>query len=240
MVPIPEGMSESDIEVAIHSIIKAHPILRGRISEIDGTPYLITDSEPVIEHGSPEGFIRPFVLSEGLCRFRIVPGYILWDMHHTIMDAESRRILISEFRKAFSGIRLDEDMGFLVPAIDSPDQDYVEDAESFFASVLGDERDLPVPDGGTPGRESIGLDIRPKDIERFDTTPGVFFASVFGYTLSRFSGSSGAVFPMTEKGRIPGTENSVGMFVRTFPVSVDCSDATAGEFLEKASESVLG
>ena len=240
MIPVPEGISDSEIEAVICSVVEAHPILRGRISEIGGTPYLTTDSEPVIEHGSPDGFIRPFVLSEGLCRFRIVPGYILWDMHHTIMDAESRRILISEFRKAFSGLPLEEDLGFLVPAIDSPDQDYTEEAESFFASVLGDERDLPIPDGGTPGRGSIGLDIRPKDIERFDTTPGVFFASVFGYTLSRFSGSSGAVFPMTEKGRIPGTENSIGMFVRTFPVQIDCSDSATDEFLEKASGSVLG
>ena len=240
MVPIPEGMSEAETENAIRSVMEAHPILRGRISEIDGTPYLTTDSEPVIEYGSPEGFIRPFVLSEGLCRFRIVPGYILWDMHHTIMDAESRRILISEFRKALSGLQLEEDLGFLVPAVDPPDQDYTEEAESFFASVLNGERDLPIPDGGTPGRGSIGLDIRPKDIKRFDTTPGVFFASVFGYTLSRFSGSSKAIFPMTEKGRIPGTENSVGMFVRTFPVSIDCSDAATEEFLEKASGAVLG
>ena len=238
VIPVPDGFDPEDV---IRKIVEAHPVLQGRISEIDDVPYIITDSEPVIEHGTPEGFIRPFDLSKGLCRFRIGAGYILWDIHHAIMDAESRRVLISEFRRIFTGIPLKRETGFVISAVDSPDYDYLREAESYFASILDSEHDLPQPDGGdSPGLISLRLRIGPSDIQKLGVTPGGFFSSAFGYTLSRYSGSPKAVFPMTEKGRKPGTEDSIGMFVRTFPISIDCSESTVKEFLSSASETILG
>ncbi|MBO4568667.1 MAG: amino acid adenylation domain-containing protein, partial [Candidatus Methanomethylophilaceae archaeon] len=154
---------------------------------------------------------------------------------------ESRRILISDLRKAFSGIPLDKDLGFLLSVADAPDADYIDDAMSFFDAAFDDERDLPVFDnGGAPGSATVRLGISVGDIPA-GATAGTFFAAAFGYTLSRFSGSSKAVFPMTEMGRdLPGTENAIGMFVRTFPVAIDCSDRPVSDFVSASADSVLG
>ncbi|MBO4568540.1 MAG: amino acid adenylation domain-containing protein, partial [Candidatus Methanomethylophilaceae archaeon] len=85
--PIPEGASDEDAAEAIRKVVDAHPVLSMRIEDVDGEPWMVPGRAPDIETGALEGFIRPFDLSDSLCRFRIAPGYVLWDAHHTIMDA---------------------------------------------------------------------------------------------------------------------------------------------------------
>ena len=239
MYPIPEGASDDDVLNAIDAVLDAHPVLSMRISEIGGGPWLVPGDRPVIEKASDDEFLRPFNLSESLCRFRIVPGYIQWNVHHVIMDAESRRILICDFGSAFSGIPIQPEYGFLTSATDLPDADYSEDALSYYDSVIEDI-ELPVEDGnGVKGSFEMPLAVSARNIPS-GMTAGGFFTSVFGYTLSRFTGSKRAVFPITENGRnARDTEDAVGMFVNTFPVSIDCSDRPVSEFLNSSMDSIL-
>ena len=70
-------------------------------------------------------------------------------------------------------------------------------------------------------------------------TPNQFFTCVFAYTLSRFTGSSKVLFNLLEDGRghIDLSE-SVGMFVRTLPLLMDCSNQNISSFLEYSSDLV--
>ena len=47
---------------------------------------------------------------------------------------------------------------------------------------------------------------------------GSFFTGVYGYLLSRFSGGGEALYSSIYHGRTPETMNTIGMFVKTFPV----------------------
>jgi len=97
------------------------------------------------------------------------------------------------------------------------------------------DRDLPVPDGsGAVGSSKIRLDISASDIPE-GTAPSCFFAAVFGYTLSRFSRSSKAVFPMIEQ----SIESDARASFHTFPVSVDCTDRQVSDFILSSSDSIL-
>ncbi len=236
-VPVPEGAEPS---AAIAAVISAYPVLSSRIELVNGVPYLVTDSPPSVESGPSEGFVRPFDMAKGLCRFRIAPGRIMWDAHHVIMDAGSRAVVASALTRALAGETLTQDLGFLKAVTEAPDADYLEDAYEYYSKEADSDAELPTPDGdGTMGSDSIRLGVSRNDVSALRTTAGVLFAAAFGYTLSRFSGSSRAAFPMTENGRIPGTEGSVGMFANTFMAYIDCSDASAEDFLNAASDSIL-
>ena len=73
-------------------------------------------------------------------------------------------------------------------------------------------------------------------IQKHSLTYNQFFTTVFGYTLSRFSGSDKVLFNIVENGRghIDLSE-SVGMFVKTLPVLMDCSNQNIDSFLEYSS-----
>lgn len=81
-------MGEDEAADAVRRAVEAHPVLSMCIAEIDGEPWMVPGRRPVIERDDGSPFVRPFVLSESLCRFRILPDRIMWDVHHCIMDAE--------------------------------------------------------------------------------------------------------------------------------------------------------
>jgi len=63
-----------------------------------------------------------------------------------------------------------------------------------------------------------------------------FFTSVFAYTLSRFTGSSKVLFNLVEDGRgHVNLSDSIGMFVRTLPLLIDCKDQEISSFLKNSS-----
>ena len=58
--------------------------------------------------------------------------------------------------------------------------------------------------------------------------------------LSRFTGSDDAVFAHIVNGRdLTSSENSVGMFVRTLPIALDCRDRPVEDFIKGSSDRIL-
>ena len=93
---------------------------------------------------------------------------------------------------------------------------------------------------------SVGLPIRGvrEDVLSFVHDRGItvssFLNAVFAYTYSRFVGGSKVYYTFTENGRHEDyTQEAVGMFVRTVPVLVDCSNKSVGDFLSGVSDLVL-
>ena len=61
----------------------------------------------------------------------------------------------------------------------------------------------------------------------------ILFTGVFAYTLSRFTGDNKVLFNVLDNGRDKlGNYESIGMFVNTLPLLVDCSDKDPASFMD--------
>jgi amino acid adenylation domain-containing protein len=247
---IPEGTSGDAAREALLSLLYIHPILRSRIVMKDGEPWFSVDAEPEITASdSPADDIRrPFVLSEELSRFHIISGKsIQAAFHHTVSDGLTVGIIGRTLQSIFAGHTPERDIGFLRDASLHSSSDTAA-AEGFFRDMLSDvDGDLvPIPDpDGRFGMGSIRLSGSIDSISvaarSMGSTPANFLATAFGYALSRFTGSSTAVFSHIVNGRdLTSSEDSAGMFVRTLPVAIDCRDRPVSEFVSESSERILG
>ena len=68
-------------------------------------------------------------------------------------------------------------------------------------------------------------------------THNQFFASAFAYTLSRFTGSPKVLFNLIEDGRRHmELSRSVGMYVKTLPMLIDCTNGDVSSYLNYSSD----
>ena len=255
--------SVEDIRSALGVMFDVHPVLGMCVSDNFDVPYLIKGSEPsiIVESDVNNDFItqfltEPFDLHDSLCRFLIVEeedGFVLNAVfHHIIFDALSSDVFKRDLHTILVGGDVDLDDSFLkVSAFNqqiTESSDYAE-AEEFYESMLvdiddvGELLDSVLADG--PGSTLIDLDID-KDllksfIEKHNVSENVLFSSVFAYTLSRFVGSEKVSFNIIENGRDRFNNfDSVGMFVNTLPLLVDCKNQDISSFVEYLSDMVYG
>ncbi|MBP5203582.1 MAG: AMP-binding protein, partial [Candidatus Methanomethylophilaceae archaeon] len=243
---IPAGATEEDAKDALEKVLEAYPVLSSRITDKNGEPWLVFDAKPEVRTDEPES---P-VLSRCLSSFSVSDGKIRGLISHIVFDGMSYAVLADSLSRAFAGETLERDDGVLVSsAFDRSvkgDGRFAE-AERMFDSMLcdGDADSGLVGDSGRPGELTQELSSRVEDIKRFakscGSSMGTLMTSVFAYTVSRFSGRSDSVFCVLNNGRsLPGLERSVGMFVRTVPVRIDCSDRSIKEFVSMASKTAYG
>ncbi|MBP5203300.1 MAG: AMP-binding protein, partial [Candidatus Methanomethylophilaceae archaeon] len=248
-VPLDPGTSEADAWKAVDSVIDAHPILRARMASRDGRPWMLFDAEPERCGPEDESFEdRPFALSERMCRFSVREGKVLVCACHIVMDGLSAKIVEKDIRASVDGAALSEDRGFMLSSVHDArmkDSGPYAEARAFFDSMLddADEGLLHDPDGSlgvtdyslTADKEKVA------ELARFmGTTSGAVHAAAFAYAISRFTGRSDATFCVADNGRdAKGLEDSVGMFVRTVPVRMDCSDRGVRGFISESSEVLL-
>ena len=249
-----------DIEGAIDKLIEMYPILSARIIVDDNVPSFCFDAKPQIKKGSVndiEEFVQPFELDKSLSRFLIVEDeeskILCVDCHHLIFDGTSFKIILESFDSILNGLNNDYvDNGVLrqisFEENNIVDSDYMENAQKFFDGMLVDEDEcldlLPSidSDGGTHKYEDY-LKISKENFDSFlhenSITYNQFFTSVFAYTLSRFTGSTKVMFNLVGDGRGHlDLSNSIGMFVRTLPLLVNCENQKTKSFLKYASELV--
>ena len=78
-------------------------------------------------------------------------------------------------------------------------------------------------------------------LKRHDISENILFSSVFAYTLSRFVGSEKVLFNIIDNGRDRFQNyDSIGMFVNTLPLLVDCTNQNVDSFLDYMSDMVYG
>ena len=125
------------------------------------------------------------------------------------------------------------------------DSSYAEDAKGFFDKMLADREEayelLPSPTAEDDESEYIySFDIDSETLNSFmqghSLTHNQLFASIFAYTLSRFAGSDKVLFNLIEDGRGHfDLSGSVGMFVKTLPVLMDCKNQDIDSFFKYSS-----
>ncbi len=247
--------SFADIKKALSSLFDCFPILKARIINDNGILSFSFDAEPKIDKGLPSdlhSFVQPFNFDESLSRFLFVKNndssFLCIDIHHMIFDGTSLNILLN---KLFSILNNEYDDDFIDNGVlraisfeENISSDYMANAQEFFEEILADRDDAG---------ELVDLSYDSSDFEFIDTfdidqeyldsflqnnsiTYNQFFSSVFAYTLSRFAGSEKVLFNLVENGRGHiDLSQSVGMFVRTLPVLLDCSNQDISSFLDVSS-----
>ena len=248
-----------EIEGALIKLFEAYPILRARVIGNNGNlPDCVFDAQPEISRGSLndiKSFVRPFELDKCLSRFLIVDdgtsAVLCMDFHHLIFDATSINILLDKLLSILNGKDADlVDDGILrqVSFEENISSDYMDDAGAFIDGMLAGREeayDLLSSVGGSDGFEyvdTLGIDndCLTSFLETHSITHNRFFASVFAYTLSRFTGSSKALFNILIDGRRHiDLSESVGMFVKTLPVLIDCTNRDVSSFLDYSSDLIV-
>ena len=246
-----ENYSADDIEKAINKLTQIHPILNARVINNEEGLYFIFDSHPEIRQGTPkdiDSFVRPFELERYLSRFLIIESesVLCFDCHHLIFDGTSIDVLLNcleSILKNDSPDSVDDGVLRQISFEENISREYFSNAKDFFDDMLVDNDEV------CELLSSVNPDDEMEYINTFDVdedfnsflqshsiTPNQFFSSVFGYTLSRFTGCSKVLFSLIENGRgYMDLSNSIGMFVKTLPVLMDCSNQDVDSFLNYSS-----
>ena len=255
-VDFEDGYSLKDIKDALIKLLDVYPVLKARfISSKEKLPYCVFDAKVEIKEGNLsdiESFVRPFELDKYLSRFLIVENgesvSLCFDIHHLIFDGTSLNRLLNTLFSILDNENVDfTDRGILrqIAFEENLDSSYLDEAHEFYEAMLADIDEvyelLPSVDVDD-GYEFIStIDMDDKYLSSFlqsnEITHTQFFASVFSYTLSRFTGSSKVLFDLIVDGRghIDLSE-SVGMFAKTLPILMDCKNQDVSSFLKYSSD----
>ena len=253
------GLDKSidEIKNAIACLIEKHPVLKGRV--VDGDiPLLVCDSYPSIDTADEVDYtklIKPFDLDKSLARFSIIETdenkYIFYDFHHMINDATSRTVVYEDLNSIFDGTFDDTvDFGFVYASRDSFESKFSNDykkAYDFFNRNLSDMDEVSTMGYDLEGIVNIiglpihGVRSQVEDFCReYGITVGNFLNAVFAYTYSRFTGNDKMYYTYTEHGRHEEyNQKSLGMFVRTIPLIIDCKNRSVKDYLLEVSDLVL-
>ncbi|MBP5203831.1 MAG: AMP-binding protein, partial [Candidatus Methanomethylophilaceae archaeon] len=241
---LPSGKTAEDARKALDEVIASQPALRGRIAMAEDGPRMLFDSRPTVSDSLPDSIDVNACMSA----FSVSDEEIRGLISHLAFDGMSSAILSEQLTDALDGIPQSWNGGVLRTA--EAEADYrrsgYEAAEAFFGAMLGgaDCETGMLPDReGTFGTVEKAIPLPMGRISSkagsMGSTAGAFLASAFGYTLSRFTGRSDAVFCVLDNGRdSPEVDRTVGMFVRTVPVRMDCSDRGIPEFISESSKTV--
>ena len=249
--------SSDEICGALDAMLDAHPILGMCISNDFEIPYLVKGFKPSISVAldvDSEFLTKPFDLYNSLCRFLIVEndnGHSLYAVfHHIIFDALSDGVFKQNLQAILDGESIAIDDSFLkVSAFSQKIQgsdEYVE-ANEFYDSMLADRDEAGVlldsalaNDAGISSLDlELDLTLFKSILDEWGISENVAFTGVFAYTLSRFTGSSKALFNIIENGRDRFNNfHSIGMYVNTLPLLVDCIDLDIASFMNNVSDLV--
>ncbi|MCQ2795625.1 MAG: AMP-binding protein, partial [Bacilli bacterium] len=251
--PIPNIIS------AVNEMINIHPILKGYIDESENDPFIKIGKKPIIkvvdniDDDQIEKFLStPFAINKELSRFLFNKKdktlYVVF--HHLISDGASTIIFAKHLLALLNNESVDFDQAFLQFSALSEEikkTKLFKDAELFFEKEFIESENIIelLPDIGTnnSGYHTLKLDINSarlsEFVKKYEISKNDLFTSVFAYTISRFTNTSNAYFAIIEEGRDRlDAGNSIGMFVSTLPILIDCSDDTIANFLTKSRNKI--
>ena len=250
-----DNYSAGEIRDALIKLFEVFPVLKARVLNNEGVLSFAFDAEPEIHEGSlndMQSFVKPFEFDKYLSRFLVVDDGIsiilCADFHHLIFDGTSLNLLLNKFTSILDNEDTDLiDKGALrqIAFEEMIDSDYMDNAREFFDDMLADNDDvyglLPSLNGKDDEFELIDtfdmdMEYLSLFLQNHSITYNQFFTSVFAYTLSRFSGSDKVLFNIIEDGRGHiDLSKSVGMFVKTLPVLMDCKNQDINSYLKYSS-----
>ena len=238
---------------AIDSTVEAHPYLKTCLFMDENGDVLQKRDDSLIYHTqiidgmNKETLVRPYMLfNEQLFRFEIYRtsggNYLFLDIHHIIADGTSLEIIMNDINKAYSGEKLEKEQYTSYElALDNREAlqgDAYKHAENYYKSVFENaggsmefypDKAASAPTAGMFHREVAEISVQDvKDFcKKHGITENVFFIAAFGFTLGKYNFKEHSVFTTVYHGRNDSRlSDTVGMLVKTLPVSCDFSGST--------------
>lgn len=179
---------------------------------------------------------------------------VLWTHHHCIVDGWCASVIFSDLMSAYFALAGANDWQ-IQPAGRYSDyiawlqqQDKTQAREFWQSYLKGIESSTPLPvtdssitHNGALAEHSVSLNEQQltalaqlaKDNE---VTLNSLIQGAWGYLLHRYSGSDNVVFGTVVSGRpaeLANVETTVGLFIRTIPIKVDCQSKPLGAWLRE-------
>ena len=247
------------LRLAIEKTLKAHPYLSMTLMvNEEGEVFAVRSDEIKVEISegtvlpSDEELVRPFdlTLGEPLCRIGLFASnegkYLFIDTHHIISDGESLSIFMEDINRAYLGenVEAEQYTGYEAAVVEKKrrNSDKFEKAKEWHDRIFGNCQKVTLPptekatanddDGNFVLTGRISANEIRAFCEKNRLGLNAFFTMAMGLSLKVCTGSENAVFASIYNGRNDSRLNrSIGMFVKTIPVSIspspqmDVSDA---------------
>ena len=252
-IKLPENVDLNRLKAAIAKVVAAHPVLRtGFALDENGEAYKYLredEKAPEIptlwaERFDVRDYVKVFDLERDLLyRFAIIVSpaekLLFSDIHHIIYDGSSFGILTRQIDAAYNGLPVEAE-GFTA-------NDYaLEERERLASPAYTEARDyyLKLFDGVETASELYEdanprphaakvLDyelkaLSPQALKDFALQQGVklstLFNAAFAILLSKHTNSKSVVYSTVHHGRDQRLKDTVGMFVKTYPVLAELND----------------
>jgi surfactin family lipopeptide synthetase A len=261
---------------AIEAAIAAHPTLFTRIAlnETGEPQQVVDDSEhfslSIEETDDIEAikatFVEPFnIVGDRLFRIKLLKDdahyYLLQDIHHIISDGATRKVLLADIEKAYSGETLKaEEMTLAQVATAEAEQRqtaaFEEDKKWYatnfdcgdcYSPLLGDRETKTGTETGTEeGKLTRTMAVDTAQVEswckRHDIYKSTFFTAAYGFLLAKYNGEQQALFNTIHNGRSDKRlARTVAMLVRSLPVYAKFdNETTVTGFLQAGQEQMTG
>ncbi len=258
---LPDSLDPKRLQAAIRGVLAAHPYLNTRFGTDEkgelckyacgGEPEI-----PILEAGSfrISELVKPFDLEHGpLYRFAILLSpaekRLFLDFHHIVFDGCSLRLLLRQIDAAYNGLPVEEErfsandyaleerQRLASPAYEAAREYYLKrfDGVESAAELYQDANPRPHK---RKSLTRISERLSAETLRAYARSNGVrlstVFNAAFAVLLARHTDREAPVYATVFHGRDQRLANSVGMFVKTYPVLAEPRDETpVGDFLRE-------
>ena len=248
LIHLGKDTSLGEVNKALKEVLKAHPYLFTVIHlDEEGNLYKTIEEEDVILKLQEVNEVNIVSLSfelldHHLYRFGLYKKddeYIFYfDFHHILIDGTSIKIFIDEFLKALEGKSLekeeydandfatDENQNLSSPKY-SEDKEYYQkllDGTEIDSSVIEDKKE----DNVSYDLIKADLDIDGKRIREYVKKNNIktssFFIGAFNLLISKLNNDNNALTLSVHNGRNDKVRNSLGCYIKTYPVLLTYND----------------
>jgi NRPS condensation-like uncharacterized protein len=239
---------------AVKTAILAHPLLSARLVK-DGDTYVwqrndtITLAVESVEMNDNEFeheekiFIRPFPLTAGEPLYRVkiykTPSSVkmLFDIHHSIFDGVSQKILLNDIASAYRGEKVvAKKTTALMAGLWEREQlasaDIDEKCNELVRRIkqcggitrLTAQKQLDKPAGYAKFYEGkpFPAEMIHTFCKEYDISPNSVFISAFASVVASYSNKKDALFNVIMSGRDQNNSQMAGAFIKTVPIVVQC------------------
>ena len=258
-IALPQGVDLERLRGAVKRFVKAHPcLMSGFAMDENGEAYRfmrdLPVEVPIVETNEfePMELVKPFDLeSDPLFRFFIVvtpeEKLLFFDIHHIVYDGGSVPVLLREINAAYSGALLAGEY-FSAADLAAEEKERISSdeyaaAREYYQNEFADaETDTALfEDRNERPHEAKELEYRLRYVDsdslkklavRCGVKLSTVFNAAFAWLVSKHTGSKNVLYSTVHNGRDERLKNTVGMFVKTFPVHAEFTRETrVDEFL---------
>ena len=266
IIGLPDDIDTDKFERAVNAVVLNHPALltsfgvdeKGEIYKYHcfDTVQIKQIKKDVFE---PYDFVAPFDLhNDCLCRFFIVTAsngkYFFFDVHHIVFDGTSSGVFLNEINRAYNGDKLEAEAfsadDFAVEEALRRNGEEYNEAKKYYQSAF-DGIDIDTSFFTDKNERKTGSKEMVYSFESVDSATlktlaesygvklSTVFNAAFAYLLSSYTNSPQVLYSTVHHGRDERLKNTLGMFVKTYPVYADLSeDAQIAEYLKTLNEHI--